>query len=199
MEAFPFYYIYKMIRTGFFLLFSLIGLSLYSQSDSLYKGSPQPLRYALGFGTNFNLDDFYFDFNYGLQDTEYQWGAALSFDMRPYFKKVQIVDKPNHVSQYFEKKFFLALEGEKRFLELHVGSKTLRALLAAKVGWLFGNYRGLKQAPQSYFGFSPMAGFSFDLGKSGYFKFGYCFLDNKNINIPNNRIFFGITFLLGEI
>jgi len=167
-----------------------------AQEKSSAFGKPD-LYGSMNFNMNFNFKDFMIDFGGGVYDLRNHWGASLNLSMRPYFKKVQIKEGANEINQYFEKKFMLSLDLEKRFGNLQIGEGVnMRVLLGARGGWVFGNYRGLEKSPEKYFTLSPLAGFSIDLEDMAFFRFGYCYFDNHNTNIPNNRVFLGFTILI---
>lgn len=189
----------RLIRLFLLGLVILQTTSVRDQENTGSSGQGSYWTWAFHPSMNFNGKDFFLGLGLGMEELNRQWGWKLNFDMRPYFKKIQIREEDNSISQYFEKKFFLSGDLEKRFLKLNVGTKTLRFFAGFRAGMLFGNYRGLEKAPQINFGWAPLAGLSFDMAKLGYFKFGYCYLDTKNLQIPTNRIYIGFTFLVGGV
>lgn len=189
-----------MIRRWNILLLSfLLHTSLVqAQEENASERGASYWTFSIHPSMNFNGNDFFLGLGAGMDELRDQWGFKLNFDFRPFFKKIQIDDAPGSISQYFEKKFFLSLDLEKRFLKIPMGTSKLRMFAGLKGGLLFGNYRGLRKAPQLDLGWSPVAGLALDIEDLGYLKLGYCYLDTKNLQIPNGRIYIGMTFLLNQ-
>jgi hypothetical protein len=161
------------------------------------EGIPSRFRPAATIGFNFNPSDFFLGFSGGIEDTEKKWGAKLSFDFRPYFGKVQIEEDQNVINQYYERKYLVSMDVEKRLFELKILGRNYSPFAAVRTGYLFGNYRGLRKAPEAFWIVSPVAGISL-VTETAHWKLAYSRLNTRNIQIPADRIVFEVTFFINK-
>ncbi|MEX1190454.1 MAG: hypothetical protein WED10_03470 [Brumimicrobium sp.] len=168
-------------KTDYLTLLLFVVFTFYSKNSNaqgVYPISPFAANYfdphfGIQAETYFNLDDIYFSFGLGLEDTGYDYGASLNLGFRPYFRKVLIEESENLFYQYHEKLFFLSIDLDKRFYFLEYGGDNrLGIYLAGKFGYLFGNYRGISKSLTDKFQISPGAGFAWEF-KNARLNLGY--------------------------
>jgi hypothetical protein len=161
-----------------------------SKAQGIYPVSPFAASYfdphfGIQAESYFNLDDFYFSFGLGLEDTGYDYSASLNVGFRPYFKKVLIEKEENIFGQYHEKTFLISIDLEKRFYFLEYGGENRIGLYAGgKFGYFFGNYRGVSENFTKKFLIAPGAGLSWEF-KNARINLGYLLLDGSEELTPH--------------
>ena len=69
------------------------------------------------FNNTFNSSDYYYGISIGVEDVGYQWGARFNFQLRPFYKRSQILENDYLIRQYREKKYLITLDIDCRFHE----------------------------------------------------------------------------------
>lgn len=188
--------IVSMSKIVFISVFITVSSLVFSQENEKFSAKNFDMRFGWTTNMNFNLNDFYMGMAMGVEEQTYKWAARFSFDFRPYHKKIQIKENSSTVNQYFEQKYFLSLDLEKRFGELSLPKSGINFFIGLKSGWLFGNYRGIEKSPDNFFALSPSLGVCF-VKKIALFKVGYCYLNTHSVDIAPNRIVLSMT-IFGE-
>jgi len=188
--------IQRMHKAILYLIFTVAFSPVFSQEKEKFSVKNFDSRFGFTTNMNFNLNDFYLGMETGIEEQSYKWAARLSFDFRPYHKKIQIKENSNTINQYFEQKYFLSLDLEKRFGDLTLPKAGINFFVGIKSGLLFGNYRGIEKSPDKFFAVSPTAGVCF-VKKIALFRVGYCYLNTHSVDIAPNRIVLSMT-IFGE-
>lgn len=173
------------------LLFSLITSVVCAQEvDSLIKETTKlklELVPTTSMGVHVNLQDFYLDFGAGAYEQNSKIGAQLNCSFRPFYKKVQIYQEANIIRQWKEKKYLISLDLYKRILEFNVAQIRSSLIAGAKTGYLFGDYRGTRERPQSGFTINPYIGIS--LWLNGVFvDLAYLYFNDRIATVPDGRL-----------
>lgn len=186
----------SMYKILFISVFTAISSVVFSQEKKKFSFQDMDPRFGVTYNMNFNLNDFYMGIAMGLEEQEQRISARVSFDLRPYHKKIQIKENSSVINQYFEQKYFLSLDLEKRFGNLTLPKSGINFYLGLKSGWLFGNYRGIEKSPDNFIALSPSAGICF-VKKIALFRVGFCYLNSHSIDIAPSRIILSMT-IFGE-
>lgn len=145
---------------------------------------------------DFNLQDWYLGVSGGIEDIGYQWGAKLSVGMRPFRKKIQLDEGNNVIRQYQERKTFISLDLDKRLGHLDIFGLHTQFFVGSKNGVLLGGYSGTTRNAETVWTIAPFGGICFNMDDSIFIKAGYMFLNDKLVNVDNNRISLTFTFVL---
>lgn len=154
-----------------------------------------------GFGINagmiFNLNDFFFDFGLGFEDTGFDYSASLNIAFRPFDKKVIFEEDENLFYQYHEGMIIPSIDLEKRFFFLGLKDHDrLGIYLGGKFGYLFGRYRGLSKSLTREGIIAPNAGFVYE-SKVIRLSLGYLHLDIPSYE-QNNKIQFKLSLIINN-
>lgn len=137
--------------------------------------------------TYFNTNDFLFDFGIGLDDRGWDYSAMFNVGFRPFIKKIRVEGENNQLFQYREKVYFVSVDLEKRFQFFNFGDrKELGIYISSKLGYFFGNYRGVSEYPHNRWMMAPATGLSIQL-KDAILSLGYMNFNNVS-NESNNMI-----------
>lgn len=175
-------------------LFVCFHLTITAQSDTRQKKQIE-LVPSLSINNDFNFQDWYLGFSGGVEDIQYEWGARIGFNFRPFYKKVQIKDG-NIVRQYREQKYFLSLDLDKRFLHFDFSKTKLQLFAGIKTGYLMGNYKGTQNDSEKYWVIAPMGGVCFNFDDVVFLKAGYTLFNDRLINVSDSKITLTAIFTL---
>lgn len=148
------------------------------------------------FNFDFNFNDFYWSISGGIEDIGYQWGARLNFELRPFYKKVQLPEENNIVRQYLEQKYFVSIDVDKRLGHLNLWDTHTQFFMGARSGILFGNYKGTQNDVAGKFIVAPMAGICFNFDDNILLKLGYIHFNEGVINVPDGKVTLGLHILI---
>lgn len=156
-----------------------------------FRGSFSPLTF------DFNLQDFFWSFSGGIEETNYRFGARANIEFRPFYKKIQIND-PNSsiIHQYHEKKYFFSIDLDKRFFDFELWNLHTQLFIGSRNGLLTGNYRGTRDDLNAKIIAAPMAGLTFLLDDNILFKVGYIYFRDGLANVPDHRATIGFYALI---
>lgn len=177
-------------RNFLIALVLILSISKSASTQGIYPISPFASNYfdphfGIQAESYFNLDDFYFSFGAGLEDTGYDYTASFNVGFRPYFKKVLIEKEENLFYQYHEKTFLISIDLEKRFYFLeYKGENRIGLYAGARFGYFFGNYRGVSENFTKRFLIAPGAGASWEF-KNARLNLGYLLLNGSEELSPN--------------
>jgi hypothetical protein len=143
---------------------------------------------TLSINNDFNLQDYMVGFSGGIEDLGFEWGARVGFNLRPFYKKVQIKSDNNIIRQYREQKYLISLDLDKRFLHFDVLGCKLQLFAGVRTGLLLGNYKGTKNDAEKFFVAAPLGGFCLNFNDVGYLKLGYMQFNDHLTNVSDSKI-----------
>lgn len=160
-----------------------------SQVEESFKTSKQiKIVPTLSINNDFNLQDYTVGFSAGIEDLGFEWGARVGFNLRPFYKKVQIKADNNIVRQYREQKYLISLDLDKRFLHFDVLDYKLQLFAGVRTGLLLGNYKGTKIDADKFIVAAPFGGFCMNFNDVGYLKLGYMQFNDHLTNVSDSKI-----------
>lgn len=180
------------------LLLILFG-SIQSLQSQMYFHSPFEQGYfsphfSFSGETYFNANDMLLDIGVGLDDRGWDYSAMLNVGFRPFIKKIR-VQEDNQLFQYRERVYFISLDLEKRFQFFNFGDRREAGLyVSSKIGYFFGNYRGVSEYPNNRWMIVPATGLSVQL-KHAILSLGYMNFNNKS-NATNHMVQLKAAFTL---
>lgn len=184
-----------MMKFPFWLIFQVIPFFAISQESSTKKSLELAPVFTLQ--TDFNTTDLYTGLSIGIEDLTYQWSAKLGTSIRPFRKVIQLPEDNGYIYQYHERKFFLFLELDKRFLQIPLTeNKTLQLFAGARPGVLFGNYSGTQNDATPQFTLAPMGGACLNFNNESLLKVGYAHVNDGLTNVSDGRIHVSFTVIL---
>jgi len=181
---------------------SLCLCIIFGSSNMAQEGTKSNYNQGVDFvpifsiNNDFNLQDWYIGVSGGIEDVGYQWGAKLSVGMRPFRKKIQLDEGNNVIRQYQERKTFISIDLDKRLGHLDLFGLHTQFFLGSKNGVLLGGYSGTTRNAETVWTIAPFGGICFNMDDSIFIKAGYMFLNDKLVNVDNNRISLTFTFVL---
>ncbi len=179
--------------------FAFFSLQIFSQGTPVFSnGKFNPCASISIFNNTFNSKDYYYGFSMGIEDLGYEWGARFNFQFRPFFKRTLIQDSPNLIRQYREKKYFISVDLDKRFLNLDFSGVKTQLFIGTQVGFLLGNYRATRISAPALFNVVPVGGVSFNFKYNNFLKIGYCYLRDNLIEVPDGKVVVNFVFTLKE-
>ncbi len=143
---------------------------------------------SLSINNDFNLQDYMVGLSAGIEDLGFEWGARVGFNLRPFYKKVQIKSENNIVRQYREQKYLISLDLDKRFLHFDVFGYKLQLFAGVRTGLLLGNYKGTKIDADKFFVAAPFGGLCLNFNDVGYLKLGYMQFNDHLTNVSDSKI-----------
>lgn len=143
---------------------------------------------TLSINNDFNLQDYMVGLSAGIEDLGFEWGARVGFNLRPFYKKVQIKSENNIVRQYREQKYLISLDLDKRFLHFDVFGYKLQLFGGVRTGLLLGNYKGTKIDADKFFIAAPFGGLCLNFNDVGYLKLGYMQFNDHLTNVSDSKI-----------
>jgi hypothetical protein len=143
---------------------------------------------TLSLNNDFNLQDYMVGLSAGIEDLGFEWGARVGFNLRPFYKKVQIKSDNNIIRQYREQKYLISLDLDKRFLHFDVFGYKLQLFAGVRTGLLLGNYKGTKLDAEKYFVAAPFGGFCLNFNDVGYLKLGYMQFNDHLTTVSDSKI-----------
>jgi hypothetical protein len=159
---------------------------------------PLDIKPSLSVVNDINLQDWYLGFTGGIEDMNNEWGVRLGFNFRPFRKYVQIQESDFIIRQYREKKYYLYLDIDKRFIHFPIGSADVQFFAGIRPGYLFGDYSGTRNDATPYWLLAPMGGVSAKFGESFYLKAAYLHISDRLINVSDGRISLTALFILNH-
>ena len=150
---------------------------------------------SLSINNDFNAQDWIFGISAGVEDIGYKWGARLGFNLRPFYKKVQIKEG-TIIRQYREQKYFLSLDLDKRFLKFDIIGAEIQFFAGLRSGFLFGNYKGTREDAKAFGVLAPMCGLCYNLDDAFFVKVGYCLFSDRLNEVSDSRITATVVFAL---
>lgn len=177
----------------FLFLFLLYKCVSFSQE----KGKQLEFLPAISLQNDVNTQDWYTGLSFGMDEQRYDWSAKLGMTFRPFRKASVIEDKTAGIfRQYLERKFYIFLDLEKRFIHFPIGKSELQLYVGAKPGVLLGNYSGTKIDAPAAWTLAPMGGISLAVKEYMQIRVGYLHVSDQLRNVTDGRITLGLTFLI---
>lgn len=174
------------------LCLPILGWTQGNRSDGDVSFAP-----VFSLQADFNGTDLYTGLALGVENLEHQWSAKLGTSIRPFRKVIQLPEENGYIYQYHERKFFLFLELDKRFLQIPLTeTKTLQLFAGARPGVLFGNYSGTQNDATPLFTLAPMGGACLNLNNEALVRLGYTHVRDGLVNVGDGRIHISFTVIL---
>jgi len=164
------------------------------EEDAIIYNNGFEIKKSFSINNDFHFQDWYFGFSGGIEDVSYQWGAKLSVAIRPFRKKVQILQDNNVIRQYHERKYFISLDLDKRLGHFKMMDQHFQLYFGAKSGVLLGNYAGTRNDAINHWIVAPMAGICLNIDDNTFIKLGYIHIKDHLLNVIDGRINFSIQF-----
>lgn len=185
----------KNIIWGWVLIFFVLLPSAKAQSEwkDMYNQGVDIIP-SLSINNDFNTEDWYCGFAGGIEDLGYQWGVRLGFELRPFRKRIQVLDQQNVIRQYHERKYFIFIDADKRFGHFGIGTAHLQFFAGGRGGLLMGNYSGTKNDAENYWVLSPFGGLCLNINDQTFIKLGYQYFNDHLLNVDDGRINLMIVF-----
>lgn len=175
--------------------FSIIILTIFLSKITFGQvnengSSPRKIEIVPTFSINndFNLQDYMVGMSAGIEDLGFEWGARIGFNLRPFYKKVQVKSDNNIVRQYREQKYFISLDLDKRFLHFDVLGQQLQFFAGVRTGLLLGNYNGTDIESDKFFVVAPFGGLCLNFNDVGYLKLGYMQFNDHLTSVSDSKI-----------
>ena len=172
----------------FLLILFKVFFSFTQNETSLKSNKQMKIVPTISLNNDFNLQDYMVGISSGIEDVNYEWGARLGFNLRPFYKKVQIKSENNIIRQYREQKYFISFDVDKRFLHFDLLGYKLQLFAGVRTGLLLGNYKGTKVDAEKHFVAAPFGGFCFNFNDLGYLKLGYMQFNDHLTNVSDSKI-----------
>ncbi len=182
--------------TNFLKKFATIFLFLILSKGLQAQLKPLDIKPSFSLVNDINIQDWYFGFSAGIEDMNNEWGVRLGFNFRPFRKYVQIQENDFLIRQYREKKYYLYLDLDKRFIHFPIGSADVQFFAGIRPGYLFGDYSGTRNDATPYWLIAPMGGVSAKFGNSFYLKTAYIHMSDRLINVSDGRISLTAMFII---
>jgi ankyrin repeat protein len=115
-------------------------------------------RLSIGWGLNFNLDDFFTGLDLNLQDIKYNTGIEAGFYFRPKAIRVLKQETEDMYFQFWERRYYFYLGLNKKFKLIQFNDMESGPVLGLKEIYTFGGYRGSNANPENKFVTSPKIG-----------------------------------------
>ena len=187
------------MKKVFIFIAIVLSLSFYAQEESNTYNQEFNLCASISvFNNTFNFNDYYYGFSMGVEDLGYQWGARFNFQFRPFYKRVQIQETDFLIRQYREKKYFISIDLDKRFLHINLGGADAQVFMGTQIGYLLGNYRGTRNNAERIFNIVPMGGLCVNVKETTFIKVGFCYLKDQLIEVPDVKFILNVVFALPE-
>jgi hypothetical protein len=181
------------MRCVFYFLF----LFLFNYCFSQENGKQFTFSPVISLQNDFNTQDWYNGISFGIDERNYDWSVKLGITLRPFRKSSVIEDQESGVfRQYLERKFYIFLDLEKRFIHFPVGKSELQFYVGAKPGVLLGNYSGTKINAPPALTLAPMGGISLAVNETMQIRLGYLHVLDQLSNVTDGRITLGFTVLI---
>jgi hypothetical protein len=181
------------MKYGFVFLFFLLQFICFSQeNENQLEFSP-----VISLQNDFNTQDWYNGISFGIDEQNYDWSVKLGMTFRPFRKSSVIEDQESGVfRQYLERKFYIFLDLEKRFIHFQVCKSELQFYVGAKPGVLLGNYSGTKINAPPALTLAPLGGISLAVNETMQIRLGYLHVLDQLSNVTDGRITLGFTVLI---
>lgn len=115
-------------------------------------------RLSVGWGLNFNFDDFMTGLDGSLQDIKYNTGIAAGFYFRPAAVRVLKQETDDIYFQYWERRYYFYLGLDKKFQLIEFNNMKSGPVIGFKEIYTFGGYRGSNTHPENQFIMAPKLG-----------------------------------------
>lgn len=171
----------------FYILVILLSSVIYAQNpveDSLAG----QLGSSFFMSTIFNADDINLGAGYGLIQPQWETGLYLFFLIRPYAKKVRILQASNYYIRYLENRFAVGINFDKYFLF----SEKVGLSFSGGCAYSFAFYHGSSKDPDSEW-MPVFGGDVFIIVQGVKIQAGYKYLPFPSVN--NNQ--FEISIISG--
>ena len=176
-----------MNKSSFYIFLALSNIFLL-----ITKIEAQP---SSGFSlqTSFNHEDVSVGFDWGILNEKKNGYFFMTFESRPYKKRVLIKDNSGTWYQFSEYRYFIGLGGE--LYKMFKGSNA-GAFIQLSGGYSWANYAGTKRTTEDGFTLVPRTGFllRFPGEKTDVnLKLGYGYFNPMHNSISSHRVYVGFT------
>lgn len=180
------------------ILLILFSFPFFSQSDFSAKRSFKPVTALSIFNNTFNSKDYYYGLSMGMEDLGYEWGVRFNFQFRPFYKRTQVQLTDYLITQYREKKFFVSVDIDKRFLNFYMNKIKMQFFVGSQFGILLGKYRGTRANAATLFNIAPLGGVSLNYKNEIFVKAGICYLQDNLLEVPDFKAVLNVIFALPD-
>lgn len=142
-----------------------------------------------------NSSDYLLGTEVGVVNRKRNFTSFLTFDARPYRKRILEYRGNNQFYQFREERFFLGA-GAEYFKSLK--SLPLAAFVQANGAYTWGKYGGTEMKPDQGWVLIPRLGLGLDLKGYGWLKLGYSYLDAKTYRLDKHRLYIAISGFLTD-
>jgi hypothetical protein len=145
-----------------------------------------------------NQSDAFWGFNAGMDDVGFDYNVGVEFAFRPFDKFVLQEAEDGIFYQYDENLRYISMYGGKRFDFLGIGENSLIGVYAGfQLGYLWGNYEGLREYENDQGYFSPEASLYYN-NQNFYFYLGYSRLETPS-DTRNNMVHLKLSFTIRQL
>ncbi|XOV92845.1 MAG: hypothetical protein ACFHWX_21920 [Bacteroidota bacterium] len=175
-----------MYKPVLLVLISLLIGQVHSQAIR------KPVTALLGWSHAGQQQDYLMGMDMGVQDESQKFHYFLSFDFRPYRRKVQEFVGNNTFYQYQEERYVVTI-GTRYLWELQNTGKGV--FMGVSTGYNWGKYRGLSYGPDEGWIIRPNAGLFWNLYPDLItLELGYEYFNSRSDAVKDHWVF--LTFLL---
>jgi len=187
------------VKKHLYIFFFITCFSIKGQTDFTIKNRGfQPATAFSLFNNTFNLKDYYYGISMGMEDLGYEWGVRFNFQFRPFYKRTQIQVNDHLITQYREKKYFVSIDLDKRFLHFDLDDVHTQFFAGTQIGFLLGKYRGTRANAETLFNVVPMGGICFNFREEIFIKTGLCYFRDKLLEVSDVKMMFNIIIVMPE-
>ena len=172
-------------------------LPLFAQAYQDYGNSWNDLRPAgyITIRNDLNHQDYIIGTELGVVNAKRNLAAFITFDARPYRKRILQYQGSNMFFQFREERYFIGAGAEyiKNFKEF-----PLAAFVQLNGLYTWGQYAGTDRKPDWGWEVVPRIGVALDLRSYGWLKVGYSYLDARSYRLDKHRLFIAISGFLSK-
>lgn len=184
----------KLLAFNTLCLFSFLFGTAQGSNYNNY-GSLRNKRVAgyMSVRNDLNAQDYILGTELGAINRKRDLAAFVTFDIRPYRKRILEYRGNNRFYQFREERFFLGagMEYARRMPTLPIAG-----FVQANMTYTWGKYGGTEMKPDHGWSLIPRLGVALDLRGYGWLKAGYAHLDAKTYRLEKHRLYVAITGFL---
>ncbi|WP_421873635.1 hypothetical protein [Marinoscillum sp.] len=170
-------------------------LPVIGQTSDWDEYTPRPAGY-LSLRNDLNHEDYLLGMELGMVNAKRNIVGFVTFDARPYRKKILEYQGNNLFYQWREERFFIGAGAEyfKGFERV-----PLAGFVQLNGVYTWGRYAGTESRPDNGWEIVPRIGVALDLKGYGWLKMGYSYLDARSYRLSKHHLYLAITgFLTGD-
>ncbi len=185
----------KLLLSMNLMLFSFIPLFAQGyEDDRISWNKSRPAGY-LTIRNDLNHQDYILGTELGMVNARRNLAAFITFDARPYRKRILQYQGNNMFFQFREERYFIGAGAEymRKIKEL-----PLAAFIQLNGLYTWGQYAGTDRKPDQGWEIVPRIGVALDLQSYGWLKVGYTYLDARSYRLDKHRLYIAITGFLSK-